>query len=119
MDRYALLCGSAPKGFRQEAFVKKYDLLTRGKNACVPEHVIEFPYGVNELFLEGVLNSVFEEVADNDGEVLLYFCTRIEEDLHAQLSGSCVANAGVFRLGEDEIRKDVVAYYEEGLVYQG
>lgn len=94
-----------------------YDFLTSESDWRVPEkNIVMFPNGVNELFLESVLNGVFDEAAeDDDGEVLLYFCALTERDLHAELSDSACAGVEVVRLGENEIRKDVIAYYAEKL----
>ena len=89
--------------------------LTSEAGGFVPEkNIIVFPNEVNELFLEGVLNGVFDSAAeDDDGEVLLYFCAETEADLQTELSDCAVSGVEVVRLGKDEIRKDVIAYYAE------
>ena len=116
MQKYAVLCGSAPDGYRQLKVEKMYDFLTSESDWRVPEkNIVMFPNGVNELFLESVLNGVFDEAAEDDGEVLLYFCAKAESDLYAELSDSACAGVEVVRLGENEIRKDVIAYYAEKL----
>ena len=117
MQKYAVLCGSAPDGYRQLKVEKMYDFLTSESDWRVPEkNIVMFPNGIDELFLESVLNGVFDEATeDDDGEVLLYFCAKTESDLHAELSDSACAGVEVVRLGENEIRKDVIAYYAEKL----
>ncbi|MBR1404375.1 MAG: hypothetical protein IJ558_09360 [Treponema sp.] len=123
MIRYAILCGSAPLDFRQKRLEHMYDFLTSGEGGSYePGTVIVFPNGVNELLLEGALNSVLDEAEEKDsadentaeeymGEVLLYFCAQSEADLCAELSDSACAGVEVVRLGSDEVRKDVIAYY--------
>lgn len=108
-----MLCGSAPEDFRQKKLVVMHDFLVSESGGLVPEHnIIIFPNGVNELLLESVLNGVFDEAAEEyDGEVFLYFCTNTQADLYAELSDSAVAGVKVVRLGKNEIRKDVIAYY--------
>ena len=121
MPKYAVLCGSAPEGYRQKKLVDMYDFLTSEAGGAVPEkHISMFPCGVTELVLEAVLNGVFAAVAEADGktgvgEVLLYFCALTERDVHAELSDSACKGVEVMRLGEDEVRKDVIAYYAETL----
>ena len=116
MQKYAVLCGSAPDGYRQLKVEKMYDFLTSESDWRVPEkNIVMFPNGIDELFFESVLNGVFDEAAEDDGEVLLYFCAKAESDLYAELSDCEIAGVEVVRLGEDEIRKDVIAYYAEKL----
>lgn len=115
--KYALLCGSAPEDFRQKKLVEMHDYLTSEAGGSVSErNIIIFPNGVPELLLESVLNGVFDSAAEEDSsEVLLYFCAMTEADLNAELSDSYVSGVEVVRLGEGEIRKDVIAYYAEKL----
>ena len=117
VTKYAVLCGSAPEDFYQKKLIDKHAFLTSDEGGSVPEkNIILFPNGVNELFLEGALNGLFDSAAEeDDGEVTLYFCANKEADLHTELSGSACAGVEVVRLGEDEIRKDVIAYYAEKL----
>ena len=129
MPKYAVLCGSAPEGYRQKKLVDMYDFLTSGEGGSYESgSVIVFPNGVNELLLESVLNSVLDEASESDsagestaeeytGEVLLYFCAQTEADLCAELSDSACAGVEVVRLGSNEVRKDVIAYYD-GLAEQ-
>ena len=114
MVHYAILCGSAPEGFRQKKLVAMHDFLTSDEGGAIPErNIIIFPSGVDELMLECMLHNVLDEAAEeDDGEVTLYFRTLSEADLHAELSDSACAGVEVVRLGKDEIRKDVIAYYE-------
>ena len=116
---FAILCGSAPEGYRQKKLADRYDFLTSSAGGAVPgKHISIFPCGVNELVLEGVLNGVFAAAAEADGEtgageVLLYFCALTERDVRAELSDSAIPGVEVVRLGSDEVRKDVIAYYAE------
>lgn len=114
VSSYAILCGSAPADYRQKKLEDKCNFLSGEADGFAPkENVIIFPNGVHELMLESVLNNAFDEVAeDDDGEVLLYLCALEEADLHAELSDSVCEGVEVVRLGTDEIRKDVIAYYE-------
>ena len=113
MNGFALLCGSAPKGFRQRKIEDMYDFLTGGAGGRYePENIIVFPNGTNELFLENLLNASFDKASEEDeGNVLLYLCTREETDLSAELSDCAVPGVEAVRLGEDEVRKEVIAYY--------
>ena len=139
MLKYAILCGSAPKDYRQKKLLDKYDSLigTAAKDDFAEkveavcgekegfvqeEKIVLFPNGLSELLLETVLNNIIEEVSAGDGideatedvdEVLLYFCTQKEADLNTELSDSACPGVEVVRLGEDEVRKEVIAYYTE------
>ncbi|MBR1536801.1 MAG: hypothetical protein IJ630_07675 [Treponema sp.] len=118
MTCYAILCGSAPKGLCQKKLEDKYDFLEKGEADKSYElgNIVVFPCGVNELFLEGLLNEAFEKASDTEedglsGQVLLYLCARTQADLSAELSDCSLHGVEVVRLGEDEIRKEVIAYY--------
>ncbi|MBR6143981.1 MAG: hypothetical protein IKQ23_06825 [Treponema sp.] len=113
MASYAILCGSAPKGFRQKKLEEMYNFL-ESKNGANQNgaRVITFPNGVNELILEGMLNNALEKASDETAEVLLYICAKEGADLKAELSGSAIPGIEVVRLNDQEIRKDVLAYYE-------
>ena len=150
LNHLAILCGSAPKGFRQKKLEYKYDFLGKGEagKRYEPGSVVVFPSGVSELFLEGVLNEALENAADAEddgddacgteladapaeaapfagdeaslnvddgtmGQVLLYLCARTQADLNAELSDCAVPGVEVVRLGEDEVRKEVLAYYAD------
>ena len=117
---FALLCGSAPKGWRQKKLEHKYDFLVNSQECgCYkPDTIVVFPNGVNELFLESLLNEAFEKTSNESddgamGKVLLYLCARDQVDLNAELSDCDVPGVEVVRLGEEELRKDVLAYYAE------
>ena len=43
----------------------------------------------------------------------MYFFARNKSDLSTELSGAAVSDVEVVRLGEDEVRKEVLAYYEK------
>ena len=97
MRRCAILCGSAPEDFRQRKLVAKYDFLV-DEGGFEPCGIVMFPNGMHELLLESALNNALEEVSD---EVLLYLCTESPP----------APDAEVVRLGTEEIRRDVIAYY--------
>ncbi len=111
MIRYAILCGSAPEGFQQKKLVAMHDFLVSKEGGLLSEpNIVLFPNGVQELMLECFVNNRFDEAAEeDDSEVLLYLCAQSVADLDAKLA---CADCDVVRLGSDEIRKDVIAYYE-------
>ncbi len=123
LKRFAILCGSAPEDFRQKKLVSMHDFLVSvAGGSWMESEIIVFPNGVPELMLETVLHNGLEECASDDekasgtemtGEVFLYFCARTEKDLDGKLSDSDFSGVTVVRLGADEIRKDVIAYYGE------
>ncbi len=112
---YAVLCGAAPELFQQKKLTVMHDFLRSADSGSFTEkNIVLFPHGVHELLLESVLNGLFDAAAEeNDGEVLLYFCAKTNADLQAELSDSCVAGVQAVRLGADEIRKDVIAWYAD------
>ena len=119
MVHYAILCGSAPENFRQKKLEDFHNSLERS-GEYQPENIVVFPNGANELFLEMVLNETFDKICDGDtgeediiGGLLLYVCTRTKADLSAELSDCAVPGVEVVLLGEDEVRKEVIAYYED------
>ncbi len=97
MTRSAFLCGFAPDGFRQKNLISKHDVL---KMQCgfSEKEIFVFPNGIQEFFLETILNRSFDSEVD---EVILYFCTQTKAELSAK----------IIKLGENEIRKDVISYY--------
>lgn len=113
MNHFAILCGSAPEGFRQKKLEDMFDFLTRPEGGSFErKNIISFPGGVNELFLENLLWQTIEKASeDSDSYVLLYLCAKSEADLHAELSDSAISGVEIVRLGENEIRKEVLAYY--------
>lgn len=118
MVHYAILCGSAPENFRQKKLEDFHDSLEQ-TGEYQPENIVVFPNGVNELFLEMVLNETFDKICDGDtgeediiGGLLLYVCTRTKADFDAELANSYTQGVQVVRLGNDELRKDVIEYYQ-------
>ena len=114
MNQFAILCGSAPKGFRQKKIEYKYDFLTsEAGGKFQPGSIVVFPNGVDELFLESLLNETLEKASDaeDDGQVLLYLCAKSEADLCAELLDCAVSGVEVVRLGKEQIRKEVIDYY--------
>lgn len=111
MTRFAVLCGAAPDGFRQKKLEKTYESLVSGSDAVPPQNIIVFPNGVQELFLEGVLSRFCDDEPD---EILLHFFALSEADLNALSDYEAVGYGRIplVRLGDEEIRKEVIAYYE-------
>lgn len=116
--RYALLCGSAPEDFRQKKLEDFHDSLWQ-TGEYQPGNIVAFPNGVQELFLELALNEAVDKLcAESDeesdviGKILLYFCARTKSDLDAELSNSYTSEVQAVRLGNDEVRKDVIEYYQ-------
>ena len=75
MTKCAILCGTAPEDYRQKKLVEMQDFLESAEGGSYePGSIIVFPNGVKELFLEGTLNSAFDNVSEEEaqGEVLLY-----------------------------------------------
>lgn len=100
MTRYALLCGSAPNDYRQkklnDLFVSLID--KDGWNVtCLAN-------GTDELMLEYALNNILDGNAGDDASgVMLYFCTE----------KPVADNEEIFWLCGNEIRKDVIEYYQK------
>ncbi len=111
MNRFAVLCGASPDGFRQKKLVEIYDSLVSGKNAVPSRNIIIFPNGVQEVFLEGTLSRIFDEEPD---EILVYFFALNEADLNAlsDYEATGFGRIPLIRLGAEEIRKEVIAHYE-------
>ena len=100
MTRYALLCGSAPNDYRQK---KLNDLF----NSLIDKdgwHVTCLVNGIDELMLEYALNNILDgNAGDEASGVMLYFCTEkpVADDEES------------FWIGGNEIRKDVIDYYQK------
>ena len=112
MSRFAVLCGAAPDGFRQEKLAETYDSLVAGEKKVPPANIIVFPNGVHELLLEGALSQILDEEPE---EILICFFALAEADLNA-LSDYEATGTGripLVRLGKDEIRREVISYYED------
>ena len=96
MKRCAFLCGSAKEGFQQKKFSQMYErLLSEG---YLEREITLFANGVSELMLECALNGAFDSEAD---EIFLYFCAE-----------SIKKGSDTFFLRDEEIRFDVISYYE-------
>ena len=113
MSRYAILCGSAPDGYRQKKLVEVHNYLTSKEGLSLSEsNIILFPNGVPELMLESALNGVMDEEAD---EVWLYIFAQSNDDLNSLSEYEAVGygKLEVVRLYGDEIRKEVIEYYQD------
>lgn len=88
MSRYAILCGSAPRGFTQKKINEMYDFLTSSSGgAWAEKEIVFFPNGVDEPMLSFVLERL---KADKAEQILLYICTLTpvaDEDKSVWLGG--------------------------------
>ena len=112
MNRFAVLCGAATDGFRQKKLVEIYDSLISGKNAVPPANIVIFPNGVHELLFEGTFSRILDEEPD---EILVYFFALNDTDLNAlsEYEATGFGKIPLIRLGRDEIRREVISYYED------
>lgn len=88
MSRYAILCGSAPRGFTQKKINEIYDFLTSSSGgAWAEKEIVFFPNGVDDAMLAFVLERL---KADKAEQILLYICTLTpfaDEDKSVWLGG--------------------------------
>lgn len=88
MSRYAILCGSAPRGFTQKKINEMYDFLTSSSGgAWAEKEIVFFPHGVDDAMLAFVLERL---KADKAEQILLYICTLTpvaDEDKSVWLGG--------------------------------
>ncbi len=102
MIRFALLVGSAAAGFEQTKISLMHEKLI--SDGWAEKEITIFPNGVNELLLEYALNNCMEHnncVEQNNAKIVLFFCV---------LSQDCIKDDCI-TLGNDEIRKSVIAHY--------
>lgn len=97
--RFGIICGSAPENFRQKKLVEMSDFLQE-KKGIICDSVVTFPSGISEMTLEMLLDNSFNQ---NPKSLYLYFCTfsPIKDDDFS------------FWLNGDEIRKEVIDYYQK------
>ena len=98
MTRCAFLLGAAKEGYRQKKLSRMYETLVA--DGWAEREIVEFPNGVSELLLEYALNNCVEQ---SGTKIFLYICA---------LSQDCIKDDCI-TLGNDEIRKSVIAQYEE------
>lgn len=88
LKRYAILCGSAPRGFTQKKINEMYDFLTSSSGgAWAEKEIVFFPNGVDDAMLAFVLERL---KADKAEQIFLYVCTMspvAEEDKSVWLGG--------------------------------
>ena len=88
MPRYAILCGSAPRGFTQKKINEMYDFLTSSSGgAWAEKEIVFFPNGVDDAMLAFVLERL---KADKAEQIFLYICTMLpvaEEDKSVWIGG--------------------------------
>ena len=74
MEKYAILIGDAPEGFRQRRMEDMMDFLqTEQGGSYKAGEYIGFPGGVTEGMLDDVFRYTLEQLPKR---VLIYFCTR-------------------------------------------
>ena len=96
MKRYAILCGSAKEDYEQTKISLMHEKLLA--DGWAENEITIFPNGVNELLLEYALNNCMEQ---SGTKIFLFFCA---------LSQDCIKDDCI-TLGNDEIRKSVIAHY--------
>ena len=96
MVRYAFLIGAAKKDYSQKKLEQMHEKLL--SDGWAENEITIFPNGVNELLLEYALNNCVEQ---NGVKIFLYICV---------LSQDCIKDDCI-TLGNDEIRKSVIAQY--------
>ena len=96
MKRYAILCGSAKENYEQTKISLMHEKLLA--DGWAENEITIFPNGVNELLLEYALNNCVEQ---SGTKIFLYICA---------LSQDCIKDDCII-LGNDEIRKSVIAHY--------
>ena len=96
MNHYAILCGSAPRGFTQKKINEMHDfLISDAGGSWAEKDIVIFPNGVTEAMLSFVLERL---KADKTEQIFLYICTL-----------SPVANEDkTVWLGGEEVRKSVI-----------
>lgn len=96
LPRYAILCGSAPRGFTQKKINEMHDFLTSSSGgAWAEKEIVFFPNGVDDAMLAFVLERL---KADKAEQILLYICT---------LTPVADEDKSVW-LGEYEVRKSLI-----------
>ncbi len=98
MVRYAFLVGAAKKDYSQKELEQMHEKLLA--DGWAENEITIFPNGVNELLLEYALNNCIEQ---SGTKIFLYICA-LSQDC---IKDDCIA------LGNDEIRKSVIAYYAD------
>lgn len=96
LKKYAILCGSAPRGFTQKKINEMYDFLTSSSGgAWAEKEIVFFPNGVDDAMLAFVLERL---KADKAEQIFLYICT---------LMPVADKEKSVW-LGGEEVRKSVI-----------
>ena len=96
LKKYAILCGSAPRGFTQKKINEMYDSLTSSSGgAWAEKEIVFFPNGVDDAMLAFVLERL---KADKAEQILLYICT---------LTPVADEDKSVW-LGEYEVRRSLI-----------
>lgn len=103
LKKYAILCGSAPRGFTQKKINEMYDFLTSSSGgAWAEKEIVFFPNGADDAMLAFVLERL---KADKAEQIFLYICTMslvADEDKSVWIGG-------------EEVRKTVIeAFCEDG-----
>ena len=103
MVRYAFLLGAAKKDYSQKKLEQMHEKLLA--DGWTENEITIFPNGVNELLLEYALNNCVEHTSNVESgcaaKIFLYICA---------LSQDCIKDDCIV-LGNDEIRKSVIAHY--------
>ena len=104
MVQYAFLVGTAPQDYRQKRLVYFYNNL-KSEYTFSERDIYIFPNGVDEILLEYALTNAIEQNSNGTSgsvsRIFLYICA---------LSQDCIKDDCI-TLGNDEIRKSVIAQY--------
>ena len=104
MVQYAFLVGTAPQDYRQKRLVHFYNNL-KSEYTFSERDIYIFPNGVDEILLEYALTNAIEQNSNGTSgsvsRIFLYICA---------LSQDCIKDDYI-TLGNDEIRKLVIAHY--------
>ncbi len=98
LKRYAILCGSAPKGFIQSKINKMHSFLTNESGLWQEKEIAIFPNGVTSLMLSFLFERLIKEKIE---QILLYICTE----------SAVKDEEKSFWLCGNEIRKDDIEKY--------
>lgn len=97
MKKYAILCGSAPRGFTQKKINEMYDFLTSSSGgAWAEKEIVFFPNGVDDAMLAFVLERL---KADKAEQILLYIMPilKVVADRIIQLPCLTMANHSAWK----------------------
>lgn len=94
LKKYAILCGSAPRGFTQKKINEMYDFLTSSSGgAWAEKEIVFFPNGVDDAMLAFVLERL---KADKAEQILLYIMPILKTVADRIIQLPCLTTANHF-----------------------